>query len=264
MSVWLLRSQWRTIRCDRGKEDMMAVRTRFFGMIAVLAALASQHGEAAQRSIRIDFVGDWGNALSLDACPGSTTANTLVTWGGDFDTYTFSGQSDPAFNFNTDTYCQITVAYDPLQPGDAYFSSASFFTGDEPGLAAMVGANLDNHATAVRYAYLAGNRFDNPNGFQWAFYEFRNEITVVGLYGLTGIPLTDQHAYISPGIWQGGTDGYDGEYFCFRSYFGVFGAQFVDYLGTWNGTLAEQDNVCLQEIATIFEDGMETRVLSRQ
>lgn len=223
-------------------------------IVALLLTLASASTEAA-RSIRVEFGEDWGPGLSLDACPGSSSASMFVTLAGSNITYTFSGQSDPNFNFDTDTYCQVTTPFNPGDPGATYFSQFSIPT-DEPGLRAMIGSNRDNRARAIRYSFLSGPRFNNPNGFQWAFYTFRERIIVVGLYGLTGIPLTSAHSFIAPGIWDGGVEGYDDRYFCFRRSEAAPGGT-LESIGSWNGNLSVVGNTCLQEVATLFRDGLE-------
>jgi hypothetical protein len=229
---------------------------RYARIALLVALLAPGSADAVTRGIRIDFAGDWGDAdaayaIGSPQCAGSSSLDTLVRFRG----YTFSGYDDPGYEFDTDTYCQRTVPYDPSAPFDPYFSSASFFTGDEPGLAALVGANTDNAVSAIRYAYLGGPRFSEPNGFQWAFYFFPHGVTVVGLYGLTAIPLTDEASWIEDPtgsrIWLGATDGYTTEYFCFKD---VDGA--TQYLGTWNGSLQES-GACAAALGELFTDGFE-------
>ena len=230
------------------------MRSRAVWCVALLFGGCASHAAAATRGIRIDFVGDWGAApfdIGTSDCAGTSASNVLVVRNG----FTFSGDSDPNLHFNVDTYCQKTTPFDPGNPSDPYFSRTSFFTGDETGLAAMVGTNTDNAVSGIRYAYLGGNRFNNPNGFQWAFYFFPRGVTVVGLYGLTSIPLFDQTSYITNGgfdVWLGGFDGYDGQYFCFEG-----SGPGTSYIGEWNGLLSDVSSTCLQKIAVQFVDGFE-------
>jgi hypothetical protein len=231
----------------------MADRTRIHTFVALMLAATTAPAGAATRAIRIDFGGDWADGLPIGSasCPGTSASNRLVLWNG----FTFAGNSDPNFNFGVDTYCQQTTPF--TQPGEPYFSNLSFFTGDENGLAALVGTNTNNAASAIRYTWLAGPRFSNPNGFQWAFYFFPSrQLTIVGLYGLTAIPLFDATSFISgPGgqqIWRGGSDGYDGEYFCFTG----TGAG-TTYAGEWNGLPSDTTSPCLTPFLVLFKNGFE-------
>jgi hypothetical protein len=220
---------------------------------ALTLAASLSPAAAATRAIRVDFGGDWGSGFNIGSagCPGTSASNRLVLWNG----FTFAGNSDPNFNFAVDTYCQVTTPFTTV--GEPYFSSASFFQGDETALAALVGTNTNNAASAIRYSYLGGPRFSNPNGFQWAFYFFPSRsLTIVGLYGLTGIPYFDATSFITgPGgqqIWRGGTDGYDGEYFCFTG----AGAG-TTYAGEWNGLASDTTSPCLTPFLVLFKNGFE-------
>lgn len=227
-------------------------------MLCVAALCCAGTATGAPRGIRVEFGSEWGGnnegVIGTAACPGTSAANVLVQWNG----YTFSAQSDPQFGFNVDTYCQNAEPYEPGDSVSDYFNAASF-RADESGLAAMVGANRHGQVSAIRYSYFGGPRFNDPNGFQWVFYSFPRQVTVVGLHGLVAIPLTNQYSYIEgPGgrVWNGGSDGNNGEYYCFRGLSGPGGTEHV-YVGTWSGSIAETDNACLQLIATIHSDGFE-------
>ncbi len=217
-------------------------------LVAVLPA------NAATRAIRVDFAGDWGDALNIGSagCPGTSASNRLVLWNG----FTFAGNIDPAFNFAVDTYCQATVPFNPAFPGDPYFHNTSFFA-DESALGALVGANTNNAASGIRFSYLGGPRFSSPNGFQWAFFFFPSRsLTIVGLYGLAGIPYFDATSFITtPGgqsVWRGQTDGYDGQYFCFTG----SGAG-TTFAGTWNGLNTDVTSPCLTPFLVLFKNGFE-------
>ena len=184
--------------------------------------------------MRVDS-GSWEtHALGPTNCPGSLNTSTLVHYEG----LEFSGRNHPAFL--QDTSCQVPI------PGE--FNQFTFFHGDELVLGAFVGANEDDAVTAIRYTYLDGAA--EPDGFQWAFYFFPRELTVVGLYGLE-THLFDSTSYISDGsvdYWDGARDGYEGEYFCFRE-----GA----WIGTWDGTLEDTGSACLAALQQVFGNGFE-------
>jgi len=221
----------------------MDLRAAF--VVACLCTLPAREAGAATRGLRIDFGTDWGDAFAIGSasCPGSS--GLLIQWNG----FTFSGYNAGSF---ADTYCQSTA------PDE--FSSASFFQGDENGLATLVGPNTDNAASAIRYTYVDPDRFDaNKAGFQWAFYAFpAKNITIVELY-LEGLgSLVDATSYIKKGttpFWLGGTDGYAGEYFCFTG----SGAG-TTFAGTWDGTLEDSRSACLAPFVSDFvihRDGFE-------
>lgn len=210
----------------------MVLRSLVFLSCVVLATDAL----GARRGVRIDFGTEWQDSASIGSagCPGTTGGSTVLVRGG----VTYSGREN---NIHlTDAYCQLST---PDQWGES-----SFF-GLEPDLAALVGPNTDNAVQAIRYSYLDAERFDGPTGFQWIFYDFPGGLTLVGLYGLTETVLTDT-SYIRVGgtfLWRG-TDGYDGEYFCFHD-----GA----YAGTWGGELGDDPDGCLAPLQQIFDDGFE-------
>lgn len=192
---------------------------------------------AARRTVRVDFGGEWDTRqIGTADCPGSTVGSTLVLRDG----ITFSGRENAAHL--VDDYCQISI--------DDAWNSSSFFQGDETGLAALVGPNTDNAVRAIRYSYLDDIRFDSPTGFQWGFYLFPNQVTIVALYGLEGTTL-DATSYIRQAggfLWRADLDGYDGEYFCFLGNL---------YLGPWSGDPAEPGSACMQALNTVFQDGFE-------
>jgi hypothetical protein len=231
----------------------MRRRQCFVAVGVLIAALDVEAG----RAIRVNFGDEWvEHALGTSQCFGSSTGNPLVHRLG----FTFSGHADPLFDFEVDAYCQRSVSYDPENPSNGYFSQSSLFEGDELVLRQMIGPNLDGNVSAIRYTYLGGDRFDSPTGFQWTFFDFsRQGVVLVGLYGLTGIPFTPGSSYIDDGgarLWDGWYDGYDGQYFCFEFDPNIGGWGYRPF-GTWDGTLSAPTNPCLQEIATLFEDGME-------
>jgi hypothetical protein len=222
--------------------------------IALLALLAlSGQAGAGSRSIRVEFGDDWGAELAIgtSACPGTSGSNTRVLW----NSFVFAGGDNPDYHFDFETYCQITGAYDPQDPGKAYFSGLSFSASEEPGLRTLVGANRNNAVTGIRYTYLSGPKFADPNGFQWALYFFPRNMVVVALNGLIDLSPYDTDSYILDSgfdyIWYGDSSGAEG-YFCFEET--VSGA---DFIGTWDGSLSDTSNECLRRIDVLFENDFE-------
>lgn len=232
----------------------MAGRCSLRGLLGFGFLLVAVAALAATRSIRVDDGGGWtAGSLGTAACPGTSSQGRLVLSMG----WTFSGQSDPQYLFNTNAYCQRSVPFNPQSPGAPYFSENSFF-GDELALASFVGLNQDNAVSAIRYSYLDDDLFNNPDGFQWAFFSFPHDVTFVELYGLDGTPMTDAHSYIiGPGtiVWRGGTNGYDGEYFCFRR--SAPAQTLHQFVGTWDGVLPNNGNACLGLLDIQFTSGFE-------
>ena len=111
---------------------------------------------------------------------------------------------------------------------------------------------------ATRYAFLDAPRFAEapdpvPTGFQWIVYSFsidgRNDVSLVSLHGLQDTPL-DSRSYIQKDgvrVWDGGRDGYNGEYFCFEG---------ERYLGTWNGQPGSA-SACQSAVFRIFKHTLE-------
>lgn len=209
--------------------------------IAMALLVCSVDADAGRRSLRIEFIA-WdndGKTIGSPDCPGTSAGSLLVEWNG----FTFSGRDDPSYL--TDTYCQTTIPCDG-EEFDCFNSNAIF--DDEPGLQDLVGDNPGDAITGIRYSFLDGDRFEDPAGFQWAFYSFPGNVTIVGLYGLLETPL-DATSYIRQGqtvLWQGDIDGFDGEYFCFNG---------STYIGTWDGEPAGTDP--LVACHWIFRHGFE-------
>ena len=194
-----------------------------------LALLFLQDALAARRSLRVDFE-SWNDGLELGSenCPGSSPEDPDVTWRG----IVFSGSAST--EFNVDAYCQEANQKglefeDPFE----YLSDEST-PFDEPGLAALIGPNddidLSKRVTAIRYTYLDEDRFSDdplPQGFQWAFYQFPDNFTIVALYGDIDNSLIIPVIHDPNGtIWSEAEDGFDGEYFCFDE---------NTFIGTWDG-----------------------------
>lgn len=218
----------------------MLRKTFRYLLVAALVG-ATFDASAVRRSIRIDGFGDWAEfAIGSPGCPGTTAGpnagNTLV----DRLTFTFSGRMNTAFL--VDDYCQVPDAS----------AIDNFAYGDEEGLGTMLHLYPSGSVTGIRYSMLDQPRFDfTATGFQWTLYTFPTGVTVVGLYGLEATILDDA-SYIRKGtayVWKG-SQGYDGQYFCFRV---------NTYLGPWNGDLSDSTSQCLKALrGTIFSDGFES------
>jgi hypothetical protein len=203
-----------------------------------LCALAAD-AFAARRGIRVDGFGDsWTLAEEFGTanCPGASGASLTMTRIG----ITFIGHHNTLYL--TDTYCQNT------RPGSF---SGDAMPLDEAGLAALIGDNDDDNVTAARYTYIDRALFSGDEvGFQWGFYHFaHNGVTIATLYGLDGITLTNTTSIRKGGtiLWQAGSDGYDGEYFCFLN---------GNYLGEWSGVLGD-GSACLVPFQSLFRNGFE-------
>lgn len=224
----------------------MSKRTVVRVVLLLLCAALVSDAWAARRSVRIEFGGEWTDFnLSPDignaGCPGTTTGSPLLVRDG----YTFSGYS--TLVVSNESYCQSTVASE---------FDASDIPLNEPGLATLV-ERANDAVVGIRYTYADGNPTDEntPIRFQWAFYDFPNGVTIVALYGLVDsigddIPVTDASTYLreGPNVLWGGDDGLDDQYFCFID---------GDYVGLWNGDVAEPGSACMEPFATFFADGFE-------
>ena len=190
---------------------------------------------AARRSLRIAFFA-WSEGLSLGttSCPGTLAAAQGFAAEIELLGMVFSGSQSNIFL--VDAYCQDAFAYVDGANDDEYLNAA-LFESEEPGLANKIGANEDNAVTARRYTFLDCDRFEcfdtngrEPRGFQWAFYFFPGNITLVTLYGGGELSLgPDYFVYdTSEDIewWNGDRDGYSDQYFCFNG---------NNYIGQWNG-----------------------------
>jgi|SRR5690606_14421832 len=199
------------------------VRLACVGLLGLLAADAE-----ARRSVRVDGTA-WTSNINLGNadCVGASNLNTLVSFAG----HVFAGREHPAHMANT--YCQLTVP--GFYTGDA---DNLFIDSSEQVLADMVDDNAGERASAIRYSFLDNVDFFSATGFQWVFYQFPSGGMIAGLYGFELPYAFDHNSYIrrdDTRIWDGGRDGYDGEYFCFQD---------DRFLGTWDGTL-DDPSPCL-------------------
>lgn len=204
-----------------------------FCVLLALVALVPD-ASANRRGVRVDGFGVWDTFDDPNAlCPGWSNGSTLLLGPG----YVFSGR-DVAIHL-TDTYCQI--------PSPGALTQGDFFYADETALAAMIGPNLNDAVTAVRYSMLDALRFSgDATGFQWTFYYFPEDRfdpdparplpAIVGLYGLEAATLGNA-TYISfngTRLFDAARDGFTGQYFCFEG---------LQYAGTWDG-LANSPSPC--------------------
>lgn len=211
----------------------------FRHVLFVALASAAIDSHAARRAVRIDgFADTWTVQLAMGSadCPGTTAgataADTLIQRLG----FTFSGRENAAHT--AFAYCQTA------NPGT--LTQANYTYGDEADLATLFGSD-PNAISGIRYSFFDDDPFGGtPTGFQWAFYTFPNGVTVTALYGFETQAL-DATSYINgpASVWSG-TDGYDGEYFCFRP---------NQYIGTWNGLLSDTSSPCLQALQAPAANG---------
>ena len=216
----------------------MSNRAFRYLLFAALASVALD-AHALRRAVRIDgFADTWTVQLAMGSpdCPGTTAgataADTLIQRLG----FTFSGRENAAHT--AFAYCQTA------NPGT--LTQANYTYGDETDLAALFGSD-PNAIAGIRYAFFDDDPFGGtPTGFQWAFYTFPNGVTVATLYGFETQTL-DATSYINgPATVWSGTDGYDGEYFCFRP---------NQYIGEWNGQLTDTASPCLQALQAPVANG---------
>lgn len=183
------------------------------------------NAEAGRRSLRIDF-GDWTEGFTLGTadCPGSSPGSPSVFWSG----IQFNSGSSVDGAYSVDEYCQQSLET---------FSEDSLFFEDDAGLADKVGPNDDpdplNRVTGIRFTFLDRDRFSQdplPTGYQWEFYFFPGNETLVRLNGEVPIPGgVDFSPFIQDGveiIWDSEVSGYDGEYWCFDN---------DEFAGLWDG-----------------------------
>lgn len=188
--------------------------------------------EAARRSLRIEFEDfGWSPILALGSvdCPGSTPGSPSVFW----QAIEFSGGGELG-SYNDSEYCQTSIPYDPGDPDNPYLNETQFFDSNDDGIAEKIGSNDDPepsaNVTARVYSFLDRDPFDEGvQGFQWAFFFFPGDQTLVRLNGTLPIPSSDFYPYIDDDgaiIWNGKINGYDGEFWCFDG---------TDFAGTWDG-----------------------------
>lgn len=211
----------------------MTTRTALLRLLPLLlsAVLVSElhaGGPSGRRDLKFDFEQiSWIDSACATAGVELLPEDLTVTWAG----ISFKGLE---CGLLVDAYCEETISGD--------FNEQSFGD-DELGLAALVGANTNGAIFGARWSVLSVDRFDAQTigygGHQWAFYFFPGDITIVALYGL--INQTGGNIRLTSGsfirdatntYWQGSTDGFAGEYFCFRS---------GQYTGTWDGNFVGSD-----------------------
>jgi hypothetical protein len=207
-------------------------------ILILMLALGGTDVEAQRRAVRID-AGAWDAFFPIDSiwCQDDVSGEPRVLLGS----VLFAGLTGP--DLLTGASCQYT------RP--AALNGETFTPGDQDGLAALIGPNADDVSGAMRYTFandtdpLAASR-----AFQW-YYHFLPGLTLVSLHlsvdGSPDVALDDSSNIIDLGsgtrLWGGGSDGYDGEYFCFRG--GIAGSNF---LGMWDGRSDGESTPCLDYI----------------
>jgi hypothetical protein len=164
------------------------------------ALLTLQDAEAARRSLRIDF-NAWSEAEAIESCRGYTGGAALFLEGVTF----FGGTS--LSDFTPFSYCQTAIHYEEGLTTSKYLNS-EIFEADESALAAEIGTNTSNDVTARKYTYLN----ELGNGFQWAFYDFPSNITLVSFYASSDSQSPYIRSFDGSILWD---ETYNGEYFCF-------------------------------------------------
>lgn len=169
--------------------------------VFIVFLIGLSDASAGRRSLRIDFQA-WSEEIPIEQCNGySPGTSTVLEEGVQF----FSGRS--LSDFIPYSYCQTANLYeDGLTT--AQYLNREIFEDDEYDLASRIGSNTSNSVTAFKYTYL--NQANE--GFQWTFYYFPDNVTLVGFYSsfdsqspfIRTDPVTD--------LWN---ETYNGEYFCF-------------------------------------------------
>jgi hypothetical protein len=221
----------------------MSNRAFRYLLFAALALFAADCW-APPRGIRVDDASNWnlGNIGNASQCPGTSAGSTQINRFG----YTFQGRGGSGYLAND--YCEVAVVISGVNQA---LNQDTYFHFDELGLRHLFGSGAG--VTGVRYSLLDDSDPFSSTGFQWGFYTFPGGTTLVGLYGLDGSVGgigTDATSYIKQGattVWSG-TNGYDGQYFCFRN---------NAYIGTWNGSLSAGSSACLSALGVIFISGFD-------
>jgi hypothetical protein len=205
-------------------------------VIAVASALGSTIAEANRRSVRVD-AGAWDSFLPIDSlsCP-LDLAGTPRLLIGDLLLSGLLGS-----DLLTGASCQYTKAGE--------YKGSTFAPGDEDGLAALLGPNADQTAAAIRYTFADDiDVLAAPRAFQWYQHQLPGLVLVslhLSVGGDTGASLDDSTHLVdlSSGtrLWGAGSDGFDGEYFCFQWYVSPW-----TYLGRWNGRIDDEGSDCLR------------------
>lgn len=205
-------------------------------VIAVAGALGSTVAEANRRSVRVD-AGAWDAFLPIDSlsCPLDLTGTPRLLIGD----LLLSGLTGSELLAGAS--CQYTKAGE--------YKGSAFAPGEEDGLAALLGPNADQTAAAIRYTFADDiDVLAAPRAFQWYQHQLPGLVLVslhLSVGGDTGATLDDSTHLVdlSSGtrLWGAGSDGFDGEYFCFQWYVSPW-----TYMGRWNGRTDDEGSDCLQ------------------
>ena len=215
-----------------------------FFMMSVTDAMAGR------RALRIDFDA-WSDAYDITGevlCPWHVSGSALIR-----GAFGFQNDQDPD-PYLTNAYCQDIPVWDPDTEPDVYeYLNSEIIPEDEAGLAAKIGENKGAEPiTAERYTFLDGDQFEpGTSGYQWAFYNFPNGVTLVALYGEVPIEADGYSPFIyyAPDVdnlvWKATTDGFDGQYFCF---------ELGEFIGIWDGEIVgtEPAGGCIRSNIVFF------------
>lgn len=219
-------------------------------LVAALFLIATFDADARRRALRIEF-NDWTNPVFMvpgAECPGTSNLHSRV----ESPVKASVGLSLPGIEFDSNAsdnplllngrYCQEGNPFTGSEFSDEYLNAESFDPTDDPGMRALIGDNQDNAVKGLRYTFLTEplNPDDTPGpndaGYQWVFYTFPNNVTLIRFRGDF---VDDVDEYAEPIVRSAGDtlfDGfaiinddlsniYDGEFFCFRG---------QEYLGLWD------------------------------
>jgi hypothetical protein len=209
---------------------------RISAMLSIALMFVSAGAEANRRSVRVD-AGAWDAFLPITSpsCPLDLPGTPRLLIGD----LLFSGLTGS--DLLTGASCQYT------RPAE--YKGSAFAPGDEDGLAALLGPNADQAASAIRYTFADDiDVLAAPRAFQWYQHQLPGVVLAslhLSVGGDTGAALDDSTHLVDLGsgtrLWGAGSDGFDGEYFCFQWYVSPW-----TYLGRWNGRLDDEASNCLQ------------------
>ena len=211
-------------------------------MVLVLSLLFLPNTAEARRALRIEFAGDWGDQLTLPGteCPGTSSQNVSIfnpvkeSMGLNLDTVSF----EVSGAYTTSSGATSRIEQDYLQNAycqDGPFLEAFSFPDDEdPALRNLVGDNDTQDVKGLRYTFTPSDSLFDEGvlGFQWVFYTFPNDITLVRFRGLNGDGESISQTTVQ--VKQSGAvlfedfslfTPYNGEFLCFEN---------QTYLGLWD------------------------------
>ena len=223
-------------------------------VVLLLALLMMPHSAEARRALRIEFAGDWSEDQSDSPgadCPGVSNQNVSVvgpvrpTMGLDLNTVSF--EVSGAYTTSSGATARIEQDYllNAYCQDGPQLSNLSFADDEDPAMQEIVGENANRDVKGLRYTFTPSDSIfdEGALGFQWVFYTFPNNITLVRFRGLTGEGENISQTTIQ--VKQGGSvlfedfsllTTYNGEFLCFQN---------QTYLGVWDEQTFEFQNPLL-------------------